>query len=296
MKKQQELLLYQAIEEHDFDLFLKTIGDHDLQWLNSVLYGDIFDIITPLELAIEVSNQPVVVKILSMGEDPSSYINTAIVAGDVNVVKLLFDAGAKVEDAQESLYLAGKGGNLEILKFLIDSGVDFNNCDEQTTFTDWVSFHPLVITIAYGHLHVYEYLTKFNNVDEIEILNTVALHEVARRGNIEALQLLLDRGIDVNSTHYLLEGYNAGYTALMSAVSTTQLQMIEYLISVGAGVNLQDDVGQTALMIAVNHGSMILVKKLLATGAYKDLKDCNGNIALDLAINRQDKILVKLLK
>ena len=294
MKKQQELLLYQSIEKHDFDLFLKIIGDRDLKWLNSVLGSDIFDITTPLEFAIEVNNQPVVASILSMVEEPSSYLDTGIVAGDLDIVKLLFGAGAKIEDAQESLYLAAKGGNLEILKILIDNGAKFNSCDEATIFAEWGFGHPLVVAVAHSHIHIYEYLTSFN-IDELEILNTVALHEVARGGNIEALQFLLDRGIDVNSTHYLLEGYDAGCTALMAAVSSTQVSMIEYLLSVGADVNLQDDIGQTALMIAVNHSSMILVKKLLAAGANKDLKDCNGSTSLDLAVNRQDKILVRLL-
>lgn len=81
MKKQIQLLLYQSIEEHDFDLFTKIVGDRDLKWLNSVRFGDVFDISTPLEVAIEMSNQPVVVKILEMGDTPS-YLDVAIIAVD----------------------------------------------------------------------------------------------------------------------------------------------------------------------------------------------------------------------
>jgi ankyrin repeat protein len=293
MKEKEELLLYQSIKEHDFDLFLKTLGYHDLKWLNSVVPGYVFDLTTPLELAIEVCNQPVVTKILSMGGDPSFYLHTAIVNGNSNIVKILFDAGAKIsfdtgaeiEDVVDLLSEAAKWGNLEILKLIIENGGDLNS------YNDWMVGHPLVSAIANGHIHIYEYLIGIDT-DQKDTLNIVALHETAREGNIKALKFLINKGIDVNSTHHLLEAC----TPLMVAVVSRKWDIVDYLISVGANVDLQDNFGVTALMRATSHNSMILVKKLIAAGANKNLKDVNGKIALDFAIERRDKILVKLLK
>jgi ankyrin repeat protein len=106
------------------------------------------------------------------------------------------------------------------------------------------------------------------------------------------LKFLIDRGIDVNSTHHLLKGS----TALIAAVQSNQWNMVDYLITANADVNQQDADGITALMYAVIYCSMTLSKKLLLAEAAKELKDNNGNTALDLAVDRQDKVLIKLLE
>ncbi|WP_295621612.1 ankyrin repeat domain-containing protein [Chamaesiphon sp. GL140_3_metabinner_50] len=263
MKESEELLLYQSIEERDFELFTQLVKGRDLQWLNSVTCGDIFDITSPLEFAIESDNQPAVVKILSMGETPS-FLDMAVRVGNINILKLLFDAGSEIEDDHELLSQAASSGNLEIMKLLIQSGVDINSYDLEDEFF----VHPLVIAIAHGHIHLYEYLLSLS-MKQQEILNVTCLQEAARVGNIKSLQFLLDRSIDINSTHHLL----LGNTALIAAVGANQWQMVDYLIGGGADVNLQDFYGQTALMSAVSHSSMTLVKKLLAAGANRGLPD-----------------------
>jgi uncharacterized protein len=286
MKESEELLLYQSIENRDFELFTQLVKDRDLQWLNSAICGDVFDITSPLEFAIESGNQPAVVKILSMGETPS-FLDVAVIVGNISILKLLFEAGAEIEDNHELLFQAARSGNLEIVKLLIQNGVDVNSYDLEDEFL----VHPLVIAIAHGHVHLYEYLLSLSTAQQ-EILNITCLQEAARVGNIKSLQFLLDRNIDINSTHHLL----LGNTALIAAVSANQWQMVDYLIGGGADVNLQDFEGQTALMSAVSHSSMTLVKKLLAAGANRGLSNAQGNTARDLAIERQDRLLIKLLQ
>jgi uncharacterized protein len=168
-----------------------------------------------------------------------------------------------------------------IVKLLRENGANFNNCADNLTFADWIS---------HEHSDTYVYLVSLG-ADE-DILKAVALKEVAKVGDIEALKFLIDRDVDVNSTHCLLESS----TALIAAVESNQWNIVDYLITAHADVNQQDADGRTALMYAVICCSMTLSKKLLLAGASKELKDKDGNTALDLAVDRQDKVLIKLLK
>jgi ankyrin repeat protein len=79
-------------------------------------------------------------------------------------------------------------------------------------------------------------------------------------GSVDAVQLLLDAGADVNAKNAL------GYTALMWSV--TEPAKAGLLIAHGADVNAKSRTGRTALIIAaMQNGSDTVVQTLLAKGA-----------------------------
>jgi ankyrin repeat protein len=88
-----------------------------------------------------------------------------------------------------------------------------------------------------------------------------ALVRAASKGNLKAVQDLLDHGAPVNATDSL------GETALMAASSGGQTAVAQLLLSRGADVNAGDKYGETALMNAAGLGHLKVVKLLLAHGA-----------------------------
>jgi ankyrin repeat protein len=291
---QKILSIYQNIADNNYDNFMLHLENHDLKWLNSfvtsseVLY--MFDYIFPMELAINVGNEDIVFKLLEMGENPNknNYFENAIIKGNRNIVGQLINAGAVIQiNNNELLSLAAERGNLDIVKLLIEKGIDVNGYDRDYL---WLLSHPLVRSIANGHIDIYQYLLDLTYVDK-DTLNILAIQEVARRGDIKTLSFLIDNGLDINSQDYF---YKA--TPLMIAISENQWSMTDYLIDMGVNIDAQDFEGQTALMIAVTNGSITMIKKILAARASKDLRDINNNTALELAIARKDRATIKLLE
>lgn len=106
-----------------------------------------------------------------------------------------------------------------------------------------------------------------------------ALHYAARNGNLEACQLLLSAGANVNAQT------NGGVTALHRATMMGHLNIAKLLISRNANAAIQDSDGFTSLHRAVLNGNEEIVKFLINTTNAESLigiKDNNGKKPIDL--------------
>ena len=107
--------------------------------------------------------------------------------------------------------------------------------------------------------------------------------------NNEAVALFLtDKVADIN--------YNSGMgSALMAAVMSGNLSIIDKLISLKADLNLKDVQGKTALIYAVFFNKNDIVKSLLKAGADKKNADNEGRTALDYAnFNKNTELIILL--
>jgi ankyrin repeat protein len=104
----------------------------------------------------------------------------------------------------------------------------------------------------------------------------------AERGDIKALLLFFDAGIDVNAKN------SAGYTALMAASKNGQVDVANKLLEQKVSVNVQGYNGLTALMLAAENNQPAIVKALLARNADSNLQDNNGWSALMKAVYRRN--------
>jgi len=84
-------------------------------------------------------------------------------------------------------------------------------------------------------------------------------------------------------------------TALSRASSNYRIQVVNFLLSKGASIDLSDGCGRTPLMSAVNVGRISAVKLLLEKGANVDLKAVNGWTPLTSAAFYGHTSVVKLL-
>ena len=108
-------------------------------------------------------------------------------------------------------------------------------------------------------------------------------------GNNEAVQFLLDLGVNVNNKN------SAGRTALMLACVARHEDVVQKLLSAGAEVNSQDNAGQTALIFACVSCSLVVIRSLLSAKADPNLQNRNGNTVMHLACSMGSRELVNLL-
>ena len=116
-----------------------------------------------------------------------------------------------------------------------------------------------------------------------------ALLEASQSGNNEAVQFLLDLGVNVNNRN------SAGRTALMLACVARHEDVVQTLLSAGAKVNIQDSAGHTALIFVCVSGSLVIIRSLLSAKADQNLQNRNGNTAMHLACSMGNTELVNIL-
>lgn len=209
-------------------------------------------------------------------------------------VETLLKAGAslKATDAKKQplLMIAAQQNNVELVKKLIEKGVDVNAKTEygSTALTDFI------------------YRNAYSNTDDlqIEIIKTLleaganpnVFHDgydgdcnfplkiLAQQARLELIKLLLSHGADAT-----LKCKN-GDNALSSSSGAKYLEQSNILIDAGADVNAaENNWGTTPLMIAVGFRDFPLIKKLLAKGANINTQANNGSSPLIFAIATGEK-------
>ncbi len=87
------------------------------------------------------------------------------------------------------------------------------------------------------------------------------LHRAASRGNLKAVELLLNRGAQINSAD------RWGSTPLHYATGQNHPDVLELLLNRGAAVNSKNAYGNTALQCALTHSRRTAAFVLLEKGA-----------------------------
>lgn len=118
-----------------------------------------------------------------------------------------------------------------------------------------------------------------------------ALHIVAKRSDATYLNFLLSRGANINMQD------SAGNTALLISVNANCDSCIDLLINRKANINLGNSSGETPLIRAVQLRNVDLADKLLKAGANPDQRDViAGMSARDYAkADTRSPTLTKLL-
>ena len=139
--------------------------------------------------------------------------------------------------------------------------------------------------------------TRLPEIDEYEIydyyMGDYSLHKASRNGDLNAMQLLIDNGANVNEIRYntsqimIYQPYEYQATPLMSAAYEGQTQAVQLLIENGADIDFRDEYNwrHTALMIAGYQGHEETVNLLLENNAEYNLHEA---MTIALIFNRVD--------
>jgi uncharacterized protein len=126
------------------------------------------------------------------------------------------------------------------------------------------------------------------------IAKNTALHIASREGHIEIVEMVLEKGANVNATT------NDGITALIRASRNKHTEIVAMLLDNGADVNATDEDGDTALMKVINcneeddrrwyqveNDIIEMMEMLLAAGADVNVVNDDGKNALAIAEETQ---------
>ncbi len=129
------------------------------------------------------------------------------------------------------------------------------------------------------------------------------LHLVARNGDVSVMKLLVNGGASVNLT-------DGGRTALFEAAYQGNVEIVDYLISVGANLNIGTDQGETPLMAAsltddddynkcvqllIRAGADINVRAPLGLPDYPPAPPRRRQTALSCAASYDNKVVMEML-
>jgi uncharacterized protein len=119
-----------------------------------------------------------------------------------------------------------------------------------------------------------------------------ALHFAAFFGRYEAAALLIERGAEVDAFG---RGWMTG-TAMHSAVSRLQSDVVRILLEAGANPNVRQSAGWTPLHSSAANGDVTSVELLLASGADPTATNDEGRSVIDLATESGDEATVDRIR
>nr|WP_202807224.1 ankyrin repeat domain-containing protein [Synechocystis sp. PCC 7509] len=151
-------------------------------------------------------------------DSASTPLGAAVLAGDVNTVKALLQAGASpnpsVWHETPVLVMAARKGNVEIVRQLIAVGANVNRGFDEL---------PLHTAAEKGHLEVVRLLLDAGaEVEGHEEDKQTALIDACNEGHLEIVKLLIERGANASA-------WSQGDTPLMRAAQAGHREVYEFL-------------------------------------------------------------------
>ena len=138
----------------------------------------------------------------------------------------------------------------------------------------------LLIAAESGHDKVVELLLdRGANIDKKDYLGMTALMIAAESGHDKVVELLLDRGAHIDEED-IFGGTVLIYAASMNIGYQNGIEILQLLLRRGATVDKKDKSGRTPLICAAVSGQENVVELLLAKGASVNEKDRKGCTAL----------------
>ncbi|MBU0467988.1 MAG: ankyrin repeat domain-containing protein [Candidatus Omnitrophica bacterium] len=192
---------------------------------------------------------------------------TGVYKGDLNIVKLLIQKGAKVnekgwsrlpEESETAADIAAYSGNLEILKYLMKK-------------QGKLSKSAIFLSARSGCKEVVEYLLA-NGADingPGPYQSKTLLMEASWWGQVDIVKMLIEQGAEVNLIN------ENGYTALSEAISNAnedfldQFEIVKILVENGADIHLTGMFKMTPLMLAIKSGDQNIIDYLKEKGAQE---------------------------
>ena len=223
--------------------------------------------------------------------DGVTAMHVAAQGGHMDVVKILIEAGVDVtvkdDEKRTPLQLAVKGNYGEVAAELVKAGADPNTLyvDEDGETHNLLMDAIMVENIEFAKLLI-EAGADLYHKDEQKV---GTLLQASHRGLAEIVKLLLEK--HGNKDGYLDEASDEGITALISAASEGHVEVVQLLVDTKkVNVNQKDKDGTNALMAASARGHNKVVDILLKAGTAVNEQNSDGHTALMFAYNGKNQV------
>ncbi len=202
---------------------------------------------------------------------------------DIGLVEYFISKGADLNATDNNgngiFNYATKGGNIEMLKLLMDKGLAKQSKKAKNSST-----MVMASLGTRGHqntLELYEFLEKQGfAVNAVDHKGRNPLHTIASKTkNIALLNFFIQKGVDVSFQN------EEGISPFMLACNSNNLDVVSFLSKHVKSINKVDKKGRSALTMAVNRNSIEVVRLLLEKGADASIKDKDGNNLMYYAMN-----------
>ena len=159
------------------------------------------------------------------------------------------------------------------------------------------------ITVSFNDKNELYFFIRKKNPKAIEMINNgytltepddngyFPIHHAAQYGNNEAIQVMLEKGINVN----ILTRNSDKLTPLHVAANLGQTVVVETLLAAGANIEASTTSGLTPVRLASNTNHADVVKVLLSNGALTNACDKDRVTSLHVAAHHGNVRVVELL-
>ena len=217
----------------------------------------------------------------------------AVYGGDVEMLKSIIEDGVDVNyeisgviPFAELIEYSSNDSNYEIVKYFLKAGAKVNSCSNTIAY-------PLITAIKGDNYKIAKLLIE-NGIDVNAYINTfdspliyAVLYEKDR-----FIKLLVDNGANLNQTSKKMWGRSA----FVQAARDGDLDMLKYYFQHGAKLDVTDVNGDSALTLAAKNKKYKVVQFLLNKGADTSIVSEEGYNALEYAEITKHKKLIRLLK
>lgn len=251
---------------------------------------------TPLNWAVTSGHLEIFMYLLNLGADintvdidGSNLLINATGGGNLDIVKFLieekgFDVNFVDNNGFTPFHSGAGSGNVELLKYLIDKGANIHT-------TTNIGAIPMVNAVFSDSLAAVEYLFELGcEYDVPNQWNVYPVHYAAYKGNIDVMKNFMERDVDIYKVTMNRE------TPFFWAVVGRRFAMADFLLENGVDINTKVIGGVTALHSAYKL-RMESLEYLLEKGADITAIDSIGNTVLHTAVwSQRDEIVLKLIE
>ena len=277
---EEHLEIVDLLHKHGATLNLPEREQDNLELWERALEGDRHYVVGTLAA----------LNIVNLGRKHKTPLMMAVKAENIELVKVLLDAGVSVagtpDDCMKAPLLeAVKQGSTEIVELLLQGGASREGecaywslwAANQGDRPDWIAL-----------------FARYNlDLNATGPSGRTFLMDMAYYGRRSFVEVLIESGADIEGM-----GNNSSRTALMVASFNGQTGAVEALLAGGAQVNRKTSSGQTALHFAAMNRFKKTepVRKLLEAGADPNAKTNTGETPLSYARKYENSEIITLLE
>lgn len=188
----------------------------------------------------------------------------ALLTNNFAIAKLLIEKGVDInsQDQFEMMPLnnAAHGNANELIELLLDNNADFDTTRNHSYFI-------ILNAAGMGSERLFKYVNKkcgdalFNNKSN----NNQIMRSALGGGSIPVVKFLQEKNIPI-----ILEPNISGWTPVHYAARGNKGEMLEFLVNMGADINLRTNAGKSAYNIAEENGNKDILNLILKLGGNSE--------------------------